>query len=103
MRYKGYTGNVAYDHDAKIFHGEVVGLRDVITFQGTTVQEIEKAFKDSINDYLQWCKERGESPAKAFSGNMRIRISPELHAKLSKEAHLHKKSLNSLIVERLKK
>ena len=59
MNYKGYLGHVTYDSDAKLFHGEVVGLKDVITFQGTHVKELEKAFKDSVDDYLAWCKGRG--------------------------------------------
>ncbi len=50
LKHKGYTGYVVYDDEAHIFHGEVVGLRAVITFQGTTVEEIEQAFKDSIKD-----------------------------------------------------
>ena len=56
MKYKGYIGSVEYDDTAKLFHGEVIGLKDVITFQGTTVKEIEKAFKDSVDDYISWCK-----------------------------------------------
>ena len=69
MKYKGYIGHVEYDDEAKIFHGEVVGLRDIITFQGKSVEELEQAFKDSINDYLAWCKERGERPEKTFFGS----------------------------------
>lgn len=103
MKYKGYIGQVSYDDDAKIFHGEVVGLRDVITFQGTSVRELEKAFKDSVDDYLAWCEERGEEPEKSFSGNLRIRISPSLHAKLAREATLHGESLNAFITEKLSK
>ncbi len=64
MKYKGYCGDVVYDDDAELFHGEVIGLKDVITFQGTTVSEIEQAFKDSVDDYLMWCQERGEEPGK---------------------------------------
>ncbi|MCF7800125.1 type II toxin-antitoxin system HicB family antitoxin [Candidatus Babeliales bacterium] len=101
MKYKGYLGEVTYDAQAKIFHGEVLGLKDVITFQGTTVKEIEKAFKDSIDDYVSWCKERGEEPEKTFSGNLRIRISPDLHAKLAQAALVQGVSLNSLIVDKL--
>jgi len=103
MNYKGYLGHVTYDSDAKLFHGEVLGLKDVITFAGTNVKELEKAFKDSINDYLAWCKERGEKPEKTFSGNLRIRIEPNLHAKLAQEASLHNVSLNKFIVEKLNK
>ena len=103
MKYKGYLGEVTYDADAKIFHGEVIGLKDVITFQGKTVNELEKAFKGSINDYLAWCKERGEEPEKTFSGNIRIRISPDLHAELSQAAVIRGISLNSLIINKLQK
>jgi predicted HicB family RNase H-like nuclease len=103
MEYKGYKGEVTYDATAKIFHGEVLGLKDVITFQGTTVKELEHAFKGSIDDYLAWCKKRGEQPEKTFSGNIRIRISPELHAQLTQLAMLHGTSLNSLIIEKLQK
>jgi predicted HicB family RNase H-like nuclease len=103
MRYKGYIGKVEYDADAKIFHGEVIGLRDVITFQGTTVKEIEKAFKDSVDDYLEWCQERNEKPEKTFSGNIRLRMASELHANLALEAARRGLSLNEFINEKLKR
>lgn len=103
MKYKGYIGRVEYDDKAKIFHGEVIGLRDVITFQGTTVKEIEKAFKDSIDDYLAWCKKRGEHPEKSYSGNIRLRMDPDLHAHLVLEAAKHNISLNDLINEKLRR
>lgn len=61
MKYKGYLSEVTYDAKAKIFHGEVLGLKDVITFQGTSVDELEKAFRDSIDDYRAWCEERGNA------------------------------------------
>ena len=64
MKYKGYIGHVEYDDEAKLFHGDVVGLRDIITFQGKSVDELEQAFKDSVEDYLEWCKERGLEPEK---------------------------------------
>ena len=103
MKYKGYLGDVTFDDEAKLFHGEVLGLKDVITFQGTNVEEIEKAFHDSVDDYLVWCKESGEKPEKTFSGNLMIRIKPDLHAKLSREAIIKNQSLNTLIIEKLSK
>ncbi len=101
MKYKGYTGHVEYDDEAKLFHGEVVGLRDVITFQGRTVDEIEKSFKDSVDDYLSWCEERGEKPERAFSGTFNLRIPPDLHAKLALQAKTMGLSLNSYITDQL--
>ncbi len=62
MKYKGYKGHVNDDEEAKIFHGEVIGLRDVITFQGTSVEELEQSFKDSVEEYLDFCQELGRAP-----------------------------------------
>ena len=101
MKYKGYLGEVEYDYDAKIFHGEVIGLKDVITFQAKTVADLEKAFKDSINDYLKWCRERNEQPEKTYSGKLHIRMEPSLHAHLALEAAKPGISLNDLISKKL--
>lgn len=67
MNYKGYVGQVEYDDAAGIFHGEVINLRDVITFQGTTVDELRQAFQMSIDDYLEACVQRGEEPEKPLA------------------------------------
>ncbi|MBI3461475.1 MAG: type II toxin-antitoxin system HicB family antitoxin [Planctomycetes bacterium] len=103
MEYKGYVGQVEFDDDAGIFHGEVANTRDVITFQGETVEELRKAFRDSVDDYLAFCDSRGESPDKPFSGQFVTRISPELHRKLNAAASLAKQSLNSWVAEQLDK
>jgi len=102
MKYKGYIGHVEYDDEAKIFHGEVVGLKDIITFQGTSVEELEQAFKGSVDDYLSWCGETGEKPEKSFSGTFNLRIPPALHAKLALQAKTMGISLNSYVAEKLR-
>ncbi|HKI36256.1 MAG TPA: type II toxin-antitoxin system HicB family antitoxin [Gemmataceae bacterium] len=101
MEYKGYIGRVEFDDDARIFHGEVINTRDVITFQGSSVDELLKAFSDSVDDYLAFCKERGEDPDKPFSGQFVTRISPELHRKIHYAATLSGKSLNGWVQEQL--
>jgi predicted HicB family RNase H-like nuclease len=103
IEYKGYVGFVEFDDGAGIFHGEVVNTRDVITFQGKSVAEIKKAFRESVDDYLQFCKERGEEPDRPFSGKFVVRMDPGLHRALAIAARREKKSLNSLIVEKLEK
>lgn len=103
MKYKGYLGQVEYDADAKVFHGEVIGLKDTITFEGTTVEELEKEFRKSIDVYLQWCKELNEKPEKTYSGKLHIRMNPTLHAHLAIEAEKMGISLNDLINSKLSK
>jgi predicted HicB family RNase H-like nuclease len=103
MDYKNYVGNIEYDDQAEIFHGEVVNTRDVITFQGTSVAELRKAFKDSIDDYLAFCAERGEKPEKPFSGQFVTRISPDLHRDITTAAAVSRQSLNSWVSEQLER
>ena len=101
LEHKGYRGHVEFDSDAGIFHGEVLDTRDVITFQGKSVKEIRRAFRDSIEDSLEFCRERGEEPEKPFSGRLMVRLPPELHRKLYVQARQEGKSLNQLVAEKL--
>ena len=79
MEYKGYIARTEFDDEANIFHGEVINIRDVITFQGKSVDELRQAFEDSVEDYLAFCAERGEEPGQPFSGRFTVRLSPEQH------------------------
>ena len=103
MEYKGYIGKVEFDADGGVFHGEVINLRDVITFEGTSVDEIQLAFRESIDDYLAFCAERGEEPEKPFSGKFILRVSPELPREINLQARLRNQSLNQWVSQTLEK
>lgn len=79
IEYKGYLVKIELDDEANIFHGEVVNIRDVITFQGRSVDELRQAFEDSIEDYIEFCISRGEQPERPFSGRFTVHLSPEDH------------------------
>lgn len=102
MNYKGYVGDVEYDDDAKLFHGEVVNTRDVITFQGRSVDELERSFQESIDDYISWCEEEGVPPEKPFSGRFNLRISPDLHREVAIAAKRLNKSMNAFVEDAIK-
>lgn len=103
IEYKGYLGKVEFDDDANIFHGEVINLRDVVTFQGETVDELRKAFHESVDDYLDFCATRKEEPEKPYSGKFVVRIEPELHKTLVIQARKNGKSLNALVNDAISK
>ena len=103
MEYKGYFAKVEFDDKANAFYGEIINLRDVITFEGETVESLRKAFNDSVEDYLAFCSERGEAPEKPYSGKFLVRIEPELHKTLVIQAHKNGKSLNTWIHDALDK
>jgi len=102
MKYKGYTGKAEYDDEAEIFYGEVIGLRDVVTFKGTSVRELHKSFRESIDDYLAFCKRMKKDPDIPASGKLVLRIPPELHSYASVSAKSEGKSLNSWVAEAVK-
>jgi len=101
LTYKGYHGKVEFDDEAGLFHGEVVDLRDVITFQGKSVDELDQAFRDSIDDYLDFCQLRGEEPDRAFTGRFMLRLPSDVHRKVYVRAKKEGKSLNEYISEKL--
>lgn len=101
LKYKGYHGKVELDEEAGLLHGEIVDLNDVVTFQGRTVEEIQIAFKDSVDDYLEFCAERGEEPDKPFSGKLMLRLPKEVHRNVYLKAKKEGKSLNEYITNKL--
>ena len=101
LEHRGYRGRVEFDDEAGIFSGEVLGLRDVVTFSGRSVDELEETFRDSVDDYLEFCKERGEEPDKPFGGKLLVRLGPEKHREIVLKAQLEGKSVNQWVTEKL--
>ncbi|RIK32039.1 MAG: toxin-antitoxin system HicB family antitoxin [Anaerolineae bacterium] len=99
MEYKGYIGKVEIDDEAGILYGEVINVRDVITFEGTSVDEVQQAFQESVDDYLDFCAKRNEAPEKPFSGKFVVRLPAELHRKAFIQAKLADKSLNGWVTD----
>jgi predicted HicB family RNase H-like nuclease len=102
MEHKGYTSRIEFDQDAGILFGEVEGLRDVVTFEATDVRDLEKAFRESVDDYLAMCAERGENPEKPYSGKFIVRVDPRVHRDIATAAARAGKSLNAFTGELLK-
>lgn len=99
MEYKGYRASVTFDSDAGVFHCEVVDTRDVIVFEGTSVEQLQEKFQFSIDDYLTVCAERGREPDKPFSGQIPLRVSSAVHRSATATARSEGKSVNSWLAE----
>lgn len=97
MKYKGYGAKVEFDDEAGVFHGEVLNLRDVVTFEGKNVAQLRKAFRDSVDDYLAFCASRKEEPEKPYCGRFVVRLGPSLHKAIAAKAAMSNKSLNSWV------
>ena len=103
MTHDGYMATIELDEEAGLYHGEVINTRDVLTFQGRTLDELKVAFADTIADYIDWCRERGKEPERPYSGNFTVRISPELHRRVTTAAARSGKSVNTFVAETLER
>ena len=101
LKYKKYVATVELDAEAGLFHGEIVNLSDVVTFQGRSVEELRQAFMESIEDYLDACAEFGREPEKPFTGRFVVRVRPEVHRSAAAAAKIENKSLNAWVAEKL--
>jgi predicted HicB family RNase H-like nuclease len=98
MEYKGYTaGPIEFDAEDNTFSGTVAGLRDVIHFEGSTAKELVRAFRQSIDSYLELCAETGQQPDRPFNGKILLRTEPELHRKAVLRAAVEGVSLSRWI------
>jgi len=77
----------------------VVNLSDVVTFQGRSIDELKAALADSVEDYLDFCRQEGVEPGKPYSGKLHLRVGPDLHRAAAEAAAVSGKSLNAWIVE----
>ena len=99
MTYKGFAARVEYSEDDACFVGHIAGIRDVVGFHGESVAELRAAFIDSVDDYLETCKRLGREPNHPFSGQFRLRLPPELHARAALAAETQGKSLNAWVAD----
>jgi predicted HicB family RNase H-like nuclease len=102
LNYKGYTGSIEYSKEDEVLFGKVKGIQALISYEGKTGRELEKDFKEAIEDYLSTCRENGMIPGKPYKGNFNVRISSELHRKASLLAIKDKMSLNSFVAESIR-
>ncbi len=98
LKYKGYSGTVEYSEEDNCLFGKVIGMnKNLITYEGKTVEELKADFESGIDIYLESCKERGVKPQKSYSGSLNIRIPSEIHSQLALKAQMTGRSINAII------
>lgn len=98
FRYKGYTGSVEFNEEDDCLFGKVQGLHGtLISYEGTTIDEIREDFKGAVDHYLESCKKRGIAPAKPYSGKLVVRMTSELHSRIAAMAESTGTTINEFI------
>jgi predicted HicB family RNase H-like nuclease len=101
MRYKGHMARIDFDAEDCVFVGHLAGINDVVGFHADTVEALQAAFQDAVDDYVVTCQRLKKTPEKSFSGKVMFRVAPEVHARAALAAQLAGKSLNQWAEEAL--
>ncbi len=97
MEYKGYVGTVEFSEADSVFFGKVMGIRALISYEGTTAKELVTDFHSAVDDYLALCEAEQMEPEKAYKGSFNVRVSPELHKQAVIYASSKQMSLNNFV------
>lgn len=103
LNYRGFIGSVHYAAEDRVFYGKIEGINDLITFEGSTVDELEEGFKYMVNEHIRDCNNNNIPIEKSYKGNLNIRLSPELHKKAAYNALIKGISINQYINDAIKK
>ncbi len=103
IEYKGYYAEPKFSEEDACFYGRLLGIRDIVSFEGSTVEELIQDFHLAVDDYIDMCRSRGEDPQTPYSGEVFLRIEPNVHVRAAHAASRQNKSLNQYINDLLKR
>ena len=103
IEYKEYIGTIEFSEEDGVFFGKVMGIRSLISYEGTNAKELVDDFHGAVDDYLAICEEQGREPERAYKGSFNVRVSPELHKQAVVCAMAHQMTLNSFVENAMKK
>lgn len=103
LTYKNFIGSVHFSAEDEVFFGKIEGIDDLISFEGTTVSELQQAFHEAVEDYIELCREAGKQALKSYKGSFNVRVSPEIHKKAVRRATLQGISLNQFVQKALER
>jgi predicted HicB family RNase H-like nuclease len=101
LQYKGYDGSVLYSAEDRLLHGTLLGIRDMVSYDGTDVDTLEENFRGAVDEYLAFCAAEGKTPNTPFKGSFNVRLPQELHQRAARYAEEHNRKLNSVVQEAL--
>jgi predicted HicB family RNase H-like nuclease len=101
LQYKGYDGSVLYSAEDRLLHGTLLGIRDMVSYEGTDVDTLEANFRGAVDEYLAFCTAEGKTPDTPFKGSFNVRLPQDLHKRAALYAEEHNRKLNSVVQEAL--
>jgi predicted HicB family RNase H-like nuclease len=96
LNYRGYHGSIEASPADGCLFGKLQFIRALVGYEGQTVQELEQAFRDAVDDYLSDCETAGRAPEIPCKGSFNVRVGHDLHLAASVEAARRDMTLNEL-------
>jgi predicted HicB family RNase H-like nuclease len=97
LKYKDYQASLYYSEEDEVFHGKILGINDLVTFEGRNIKDLKNHFAQAVDDYLETCTKLGRSPDKVFRGSFNVRLSPVLHKQAASTASTMQMTLNEFV------
>jgi predicted HicB family RNase H-like nuclease len=97
LQYKDYYASVHFSAEDEVFYGKILGINDLVSFEGSSVRELKKSFHEAVEDYLAMCEQAGKDPDKTYKGTFNVRISSDLHKEAAVFAAINNVSLNDFV------
>jgi len=102
LHYRDYVGSLELSERDGVFHGKVIGVKALISFEGDSVNSIIEDFHNAVDEYLKFCADNGKEPEKAFKGSFNVRVGPDLHRRAVLTASARCVSLNALVEDAIR-
>lgn len=97
LEYNGYYGGTDISVEDGVIFGKILYINDLVTFEADNLQDLYTAFKEAVDDYLEFCESNGKAPDKSFKGSFNVRISPENHKRAAIESAKLNITLNQYV------
>ena len=99
MKYKNYRAHIKYSEEDVYLVGHIAGITDIIGFHGNTIPEIREAFEEAVDDYLETCQSLNKQPQQPCSGDLQLRIPPDIHVAIVRAAEASGKDIDQWAID----
>jgi predicted HicB family RNase H-like nuclease len=101
LSYGEFQGSIEVSLEDNCLFGRILHIDDVVTYEADSPQELEKSFRDAVDEYISFCNDNGLSTCKPYKGVFNVRVSPDMHKKAASLARKQGISLNELVNQAL--
>lgn len=103
LKINGYSAKISFDSDREYFRGEFIDINGYADFYATDIKGLYDEGEKSLSIFLKACEEDGISPDKSYSGKFILRMSPQLHSKITTIAISEDTAINNLLLNIINK